>query len=289
MILISLALILVSGALLAAGILRGDDSLVIGSMAASLLAAGALFMGIQKHRQALARRSGTSGADPGSRDGGRIDAAQRTFGAGAIGAPASAPDRFAQRADAPAGPATATVPDTDDPETTVLPASPIDLHKAPATGTASIPGAGLGHPGLGHPGLDGPGLDGPGRGQRDLDDADLTAVVPAAGSEHTPDAGTALAEDQSLDDRSLDDRPLDDPPDEPPAELLMASELARVAELDAEVLVVDGRPRYHLAGCEHLADKSAQGLPAAEAIELGFTACSMCTAATTMLGQVARS
>lgn len=75
----------------------------------------------------------------------------------------------------------------------------------------------------------------------------------------------------------------DDPPDEPAAELLLSSEERRVAQLNDDVMVVDGRPRYHVSGCTHLADKASQPLPASEAVELGFTPCSACSAATTLL------
>jgi hypothetical protein len=79
-----------------------------------------------------------------------------------------------------------------------------------------------------------------------------------------------------------------DPADEPSAEPVMASEVARLATLVTEVIVIDGRPRYHLGGCPHLAGREGQPLPVAEAIELGFTGCSECSAATTLLKQVPR-
>jgi len=79
----------------------------------------------------------------------------------------------------------------------------------------------------------------------------------------------------------------EDPPDEPAAELLMASEVARLAGMENEVLVVDGRPRYHLSGCPHLADKESQPLPVSEAVELGFDPCSLCGAATAILAEAA--
>jgi hypothetical protein len=80
----------------------------------------------------------------------------------------------------------------------------------------------------------------------------------------------------------------DDPPGEPPAEPVLASEVSRLAQRDDEVLVVDGRPRYHLESCSHLAGRDAQPLPVSEAVELGFTGCAECAAATTLLGQPPR-
>ena len=46
------------------------------------------------------------------------------------------------------------------------------------------------------------------------------------------------------------------------------------------VVVVDGRPRYHLAGCPHLVGREPEPLPVAEAVELGFTPCAHCAPAT---------
>jgi len=41
-------------------------------------------------------------------------------------------------------------------------------------------------------------------------------------------------------------------------------------------LVVDGRPRYHLAGCRHLTGRETVPLPISEARETGFTPCAWC-------------
>jgi hypothetical protein len=45
------------------------------------------------------------------------------------------------------------------------------------------------------------------------------------------------------------------------------------------VWVVDGRPRYHLAGCLIIKDQDAEEIPLEQANEDGFMACSMCTPA----------
>ncbi|MDZ5442763.1 hypothetical protein U2F26_08450 [Micromonospora sp. 4G57] len=66
-------------------------------------------------------------------------------------------------------------------------------------------------------------------------------------------------------------------PDEPPVQQVSPDEAARVARLDAEVRVVDGRPRYHLADCPHLVGRDDEPLPVSEALELGFTPCAYCT------------
>jgi hypothetical protein len=56
-----------------------------------------------------------------------------------------------------------------------------------------------------------------------------------------------------------------------------------IAELVTNVLVVDGRPRYHLAGCPHLRGRETEPVPVREAVELGFTPCGRCEPATALL------
>lgn len=85
----------------------------------------------------------------------------------------------------------------------------------------------------------------------------------------------------------LDEYP--DPPDEPPAELLLSYEERQLTECSTQVLVVDGRPRFHLKACPHLSDKTAEPLVLSEAAELGFTSCSLCAAATTVLAAKANA
>jgi hypothetical protein len=68
----------------------------------------------------------------------------------------------------------------------------------------------------------------------------------------------------------------DDPPDEPPPQAIRPADAVRVAQMSVEVLVVDGRPRYHLAQCPHLNGRLTEPLPVAEAVELGFTPCGLC-------------
>jgi hypothetical protein len=66
--------------------------------------------------------------------------------------------------------------------------------------------------------------------------------------------------------------PADEPAPEPAAE----ADLARIGRLDREVLVVDGRPRFHLAACLHLLGLDSEPVTAAEAVEFGFTPCGLC-------------
>lgn len=74
-----------------------------------------------------------------------------------------------------------------------------------------------------------------------------------------------------------------DPPDEPPAQVVSASDADRVARLRAQVVVIDGRPRYHVEDCVQVLGRAQERLPVSEAVELGFTPCQDCAPVTTLL------
>jgi hypothetical protein len=80
----------------------------------------------------------------------------------------------------------------------------------------------------------------------------------------------------------------EDPPDEPAAQLVTPADAERVARMSAEVLVIDGRPRYHQAGCVHLLGRESEPLPVSEAVELGFTPCSLCEPDSALLAEARR-
>ena len=82
---------------------------------------------------------------------------------------------------------------------------------------------------------------------------------------------------------ALDDADSIVPADEPDEQAASERDRAAVSRLATEVVVVDGRPRYHLEGCLHLLGLHAARLPALEAVELGFTPCAMCTPVTILL------
>ena len=64
--------------------------------------------------------------------------------------------------------------------------------------------------------------------------------------------------------------------DEPAEQRLSSVEKASLMRLDAEVAVVDGRPRFHHRSCVHLVGRDLEPLPVAEALDLGFSPCSLC-------------
>ena len=115
-------------------------------------------------------------------------------------------------------------------------------------------------------------------GQYDQGFADLSAgASPQAQGwpgqqQQVPPRQTYATPDPADDDDDDDD----DPPDEPAAQFVSAADAARVARMSAPVLVIDGRPRYHMPGCVHLLGRESEPLPVSEAADLGFTPCSLC-------------
>lgn len=81
---------------------------------------------------------------------------------------------------------------------------------------------------------------------------------------------------------------VDDLPDEPSAQVTSPSNAARIAMLTSDVLVIDGRPRYHVSGCVHLLGRESEPLPVGEAVELGFSPCGMCEPDSALLAEAHR-
>ena len=71
--------------------------------------------------------------------------------------------------------------------------------------------------------------------------------------------------------------PAVDPAVEVPADGVAALDPEALGDLGDEVVVIDERPRYHLAGCAWVGDRRTIPLPVREARELGFTPCAVCT------------
>ncbi|SDE96851.1 hypothetical protein SAMN05660485_02314 [Blastococcus fimeti] len=64
------------------------------------------------------------------------------------------------------------------------------------------------------------------------------------------------------------------------------TDLLLVVDLRDEVLVVDEHPRYHVAGCRHLAGRETIPLPVDEAKSDGFTPCGTCRPDATLADRV---
>ncbi|WP_406689148.1 hypothetical protein REH65_23755 [Saccharopolyspora sp. ID03-671] len=67
------------------------------------------------------------------------------------------------------------------------------------------------------------------------------------------------------------------------------SNAAEVADQDAEVVVIDERPRYHVRTCEWLGEAETLSLKLGEARELGFTPCARCAPNATIAVESRRS
>src|SRR5690606_2812628 len=65
-------------------------------------------------------------------------------------------------------------------------------------------------------------------------------------------------------------------PDEPAEQVVEYEQAELVRRMTADVLVVRGRPRYHLPGCVHLLGRESVPLPVGTAIETGHTPCCLC-------------
>lgn len=102
------------------------------------------------------------------------------------------------------------------------------------------------------------------------DAAEKIAEEPAG----RPEDGTGATEPVVASGR--DSEHFDELDEVPGEEDTDAADLLIVCDLDDQVIVVDEYPRYHLAGCDWLADRDAIPIAVAEARELGFTPCLHC-------------
>jgi hypothetical protein len=230
----SLLLIVVAVGLLALGLLRGSNPYLVGSIAASLLAAIALVAG--SGQQVRARMAD---ADE--------EADEEATGRGLAAAQAGAARAARRRAHA------------DTSSTQVMAAV-----REPSMWDASDDDLPVGER----------------RGQP------AEPAIPVQSAAADMDGGRAGSQHAALDDD--DDYDDEDPADEPVAQQVSAAEAARVARMNTDVLVVDGRPRYHLAGCVHLVGRESEPLPVSEAVELGFTPCGLCEPDSALLAEARR-
>jgi hypothetical protein len=287
MIVASLLLILVAVTLLVLGLVGGSSSLLISSIVASLLAAVALVIGA---RQASAARRATAvpagdGLRPPRHPGAAEDALFEREPAPPADDDFDEPDRSAAYA--------AGSRDTDEyltgPDATQRVRPDADLPDDAAAGrTSSGQAAGPAGPGATTDAADA--------------DYDQAATVIGAARAADPDDRSRAYEAELADDGPIppqhdpardaadefDEPDPDDPDDEPLPQAVRPADAVRVARLDSEVLVVDGRPRYHLADCPHLVGRLTEGLPVAEAVELGFSPCGLCRPVDRLVAAAAR-
>lgn len=269
MLVASLLLILVAVVLLVLGLVDGSSTLLTSSIAASLLAAVALVTGARQaaviraraaeRAQATGRSAGPSRTteSPSAATGSPetpTTYAPTTTGAGGAGwrqppDPPVADDPVGVSARPDAG---AWEPDAEAPwDPVVVPPPTVPGRADPPTDRAPGPG--------------------PDSARTDADDPRWDPV---------DDPAWAAGDDLGPPWEPSDDAAS---PWDPPAQRVPSGDAARVAQLDAEVLVVDGHPRYHLPSCAHLIEREHEPLPVHEAISLGFTPCGLCNPDTALL------
>jgi clumping factor A len=325
MIVFSLVLILVAVALLVLGLTAGSSSLLIASIVASLLAAVALVIGAR--RAAALRRSAAAGPDPAFADPayadpayaeplrrpGRRRAASDVVGTGHT--PAGAGDLSFETIATGNTPAGAAADAPLHAEAAAYAAGYDDVEDAYGSATgpegavyggsspepeaydepAPHPEEPLAEEPAAVPVGDQPDYDraagfiggarapGQPRDNTWTDDARTDEPVTAEGT--SPETG--YPDGSGLSEEFGEPDP-DDPEDEPLPQAIRPGDAVRVTRMDAEVLVVDARPRYHLADCPHLIGRLTEGLPVAEAVELGFTPCGLCRPVDRLVAAAAR-
>ena len=265
MIVATLLLIPVAVLFLALGMVNGSSSLLISSIVVSLLASVALVIGL---RQAAARRAAESPAAPVARKSraGRRDPE--------FDAPPPAPAVF----DEPAAFA------DDSPPAPVASAGESGTYeRAGADGVTEARAAGA-RDAATHLGDRRAPAEPDAADYADSDSTVDSARVAAEPDEQAWRPAAAEPAEQADEFAEPDD---DDPDDEPLPQSVRPADAVLVARFDTEVLVVDGRPRYHMADCPHLVGRLTEPLPANEAVELGFSPCGLCRPVDRLVAAVA--
>ncbi|GAA2651825.1 hypothetical protein [Paractinoplanes durhamensis] len=325
MIVASLLLILVAVTLLVLGLTGGSSNFLISSIVASLLAAVALVIGARQNASARRAAEGAAPADPRFDD---FAAPAEPFAAEPADSPAFAAEaEFAESRFAESQPLLADQPlfeDNDRRETVQfrtagaadLPEDPHDedsdqaYHAGRRDAADTIVGTSGARPAddlladdlSAHdlPAHDLPAHDLPAEPDYERAADAINAARSLNPEEHTWRRTDAHAEPGEADlmetgpvnaglvDEDLGDADDDDPADEPLPQVVSPGDAVRVARLDAEVLVVDGRPRYHVSDCQHLVGKLSEPIPVNEAVELGFSPCGLCRPVDRLVAAAAR-
>jgi hypothetical protein len=119
----------------------------------------------------------------------------------------------------------------------------------------------------------------PGRASDQGPASDPTPAADPAPAEDPAAADPARAEDPAAEaddhaaEAELGTADGEDAEDDPPAADTAAPLSGHGQNL---VWVIDGQPRYHLAGCDFLPGRPGQPIPLSQAVEDGFTPCSRC-------------
>ena len=103
-----------------------------------------------------------------------------------------------------------------------------------------------------------------------------------------PSVPTDQPNDQDADTGMQSEAPPEGDAPEPDEERTEPSELAVLAGLEDEVVVIDEQPRFHLADCVSLAGHASITLPAKEALDCEFTPCGTCTPVRILAGAGAK-
>ncbi|WP_329044781.1 hypothetical protein OG738_26070 [Amycolatopsis sp. NBC_01488] len=106
-----------------------------------------------------------------------------------------------------------------------------------------------------------------------------TVLIPAAGDlgdpADTPEPDEPMAAEPVAAAAPAETKP--DPETDPGEEETTPADIAVLADLEDEVVVVDEHPRYHLTTCVWLGTRDTIPIGVGEARQLGFTPCDRCT------------
>jgi hypothetical protein len=304
MIVVSLLLILVAVALLVLGLGAGSSALLISSIVASLLAAVALVIGARRAASLRATTVFTEEPRPAEFDRTRESAGRRdayppppapASSSMPDFAPADVPD-FSGAGPSSGAPKSGTFVETSTESPGAAGSGSFAPESSDAPFVASAPFAESAPFAASPPFAESASAETE-SGAAGRRDDEVAAPSPS------PEASAASASARSAAARSAAAEPVAgesgseefgsddddaDPADEPPPQAIRPADTVRIARMTTDVFVVDGRPRYHLAECPHLSGRRAEPVPADEAMELGFTPCSLCRPVDQLVAESAR-
>lgn len=284
MILLSFVLVVVSATALGFGVFQSSDPLVWISFVAGIGAVALIVGSVLRRRRELVPGAALDAAGPVVAGSVPVGSAS----AGVSPAPSPTPTRSGSTAAAPTtdpvsppgpwagGPARtwpwATTPPggSPDPDSRSGWTGPVPDVRAPADhpveGSSSQPADG--QPSAAPPGDRRPAA--PPSGSAQQPPATPYADAPTGSALPSTDAGAepAAAWDAAAEGTGTDG--------EPGIERVTVRDALRVAQLSDEVVVVDGHPRYHLAGCPTLSGAGTTPLAISIARRGGFTPCAVC-------------